>query len=74
MPDWRALVRARLTRARLNPVDEIDVTEELAQHIEDRYRCLRSQGWPEAEAIDMAMRELEGDDFIDGLADVLSND
>lgn len=74
MPDWRALVRARLTRAGLNPVDEIDVTEEIAQHIEDRYRCLCDQGWPEAEAVDMTLRELEGDDLVDGLADALLGD
>lgn len=74
MPDWRALVRARLNRAGLNPVDEIDVAEEIAQHIEDRYRCLCNQGHPDAEAIEISLRELEGDDFVDGLADALNDD
>lgn len=73
MPDWRALVRARLANAGLDPVDEIDVTEELAQHVEDRYRCLCTQGMPDAEAVDLSLRELEGDDLVDGLADALLN-
>lgn len=73
MPDWRALVRARLTNAGLSPVDEIDVTEELAQHVEDRYRCLCEQGMPDSEAVDLSLRELEGDDLVDGLADALLN-
>lgn len=72
MPDWRRLVRARVAHAGLDPVDEIDVVEELAQHVEDRYQCLRNQGVPDAEAIDVSLRELEGDDLTDGLADALN--
>lgn len=74
MPDWRALVRARLARAGLSPADEIAVTEEIAQHIEDRYRWLCDQGVAEPEAMDMSLRELEGDGFVDGLTDALSGD
>jgi hypothetical protein len=72
MPDWRRLVRARISRAGLDPVDEIDVVEELAQHIEDRYRCLCGQGVAEEEAVDLSLRELEGDEFADGLADAMN--
>jgi hypothetical protein len=73
MPDWRALVRARLSNVGLEPVDEIDVTEEIAQLLEDRYRCLCEQGVPEAEAVELSLRELEGDDLVDGLTDALLN-
>jgi hypothetical protein len=69
MPDWRSLVGARLVDAGLDPVDEIDVVEEIAQHVEDRYDYLCSQGWSEAEAQAMSLRELDDDGLIKGIAD-----
>jgi hypothetical protein len=71
MPDWRALVRARLADTGLSPVDELDVTEEVAQHVEDRYEYLRSQGWSDAEAVAMALQELDDEGLIKDLADAL---
>jgi putative ABC transport system permease protein len=71
MPDWRALVRARLADTGLDPVDELDVVEELAQHVEDRYEYLRSQGWSEAEAAAMSQQELDDEGLIKDLIDAL---
>lgn len=62
MPDWRAIVRARLARFGLDPLDELSISEEIAQHIEDRHRDLLSEGRSEAEAAEVAVRELDDDD------------
>lgn len=69
MPDWRALVRSRLAHIGLDPVDELDVVEELAQHVEDRYEYLRSQDWSEAEAAAMSLQELDDEGMIKDLGD-----
>jgi len=74
MPDWRALVRTRLAELGLDPVDEIDVAEEIAQHVEDRYDYLRSQGWPEVEAVDISLREIADDTFFKDLGESLKDE
>jgi putative ABC transport system permease protein len=71
MPDWKAMVRARLSGSGLHPAHEIDVVEELTQHIEDRYQQLRSDGVPEDEAQSLSLREIDGGDFVAELLDVL---
>ncbi len=74
MPDWRKFVRARLMGSRLSPTTEMDVTEELAQHIEDRYRELCAAGRPEDEAAEMSLRELDGEELLSELDDALPRD
>jgi hypothetical protein len=37
MPDWKTIVRERLTPLRLKATAESDLTEELAQHLEHRH-------------------------------------
>ncbi|MBV8808446.1 MAG: ABC transporter permease [Acidobacteriaceae bacterium] len=59
MPDWNAIVRDRIASLRLNPVAESALAEELAQHLEDRYRELRSGGASEEEAYRGAVAELD---------------
>jgi predicted permease len=59
MPDWKNLVRTRLKPLRLTPAAESDLTEELAQHLEDHYRELRSGGASEAEAYRQTIAELD---------------
>jgi hypothetical protein len=71
MPDWRRAIRARLSSAGLDPIDEIDIVEELAQHIEDRYGYLKSQGWTDAEAEAMSLQELDADGLVQDLIDAL---
>ena len=58
MPDWRSLVRERIAPLRLEPARETDLTEELAQHLEDHYRDLRAGGVSEEEAHQNATLEL----------------
>ena len=64
MPDWRSEIRARLLSLRLAPERETEIVEEVAQHLEDRYRELRSAGRPETEAAAEAWRELEAADVL----------
>ena len=59
MPDWKSLVRQRLTALCLTPAAESDLTEELAQHLEDQYRELRSGGSSEEDAYQRALSELD---------------
>src|SRR5687768_4676818 len=59
MPDWRSEIRARLSELRLAPERETEIVEEVAQHLDDRYRELRSSGRTDADAAAAAWRELE---------------
>jgi len=59
MPDWKNLVRERLAPLRMEATAEADLIEELAQHLEDYYRELRSGGASEEEAYRHAMSELD---------------
>ncbi|MFO7302048.1 MAG: hypothetical protein DIU54_006455 [Acidobacteriota bacterium] len=70
MPDWRALVRARLARLELDPIDELNIAEEIGQHFEDRFAYLQSQGWSESEATELVMRELDEQTFAEHFSDL----
>jgi hypothetical protein len=59
MPDWKSLVRERLAPLRLAATAESDLTEELAQHLEDQCGELRSGGASEEEAYRKAISELD---------------
>src|SRR5690349_714227 len=50
MPDWKAIVRERLSGLGLRGAREAEIIEELAQDLEERYSELRAQGVPETEA------------------------
>ena len=59
MPEWRAEIRARLASLRLRPERETEIVEELAQHVEDRYREALAAGHDDARAAEIAAAELE---------------
>lgn len=59
MPDFRNVVRERIASLRLAATAEPDLAEEIAQHLEDRYRELRSGGATEEEAYRKATSELD---------------
>jgi putative ABC transport system permease protein len=59
MADWRQVVRARLTELRLTASAESELTEELAQHLEDLHRDLESGGASDEEAYTKAISELD---------------
>lgn len=72
MPDWRVIIRQRLAALNLRPVDEMDIVEELAQHIEDRYVDLRQAGASEDDATQGSLAELNGQELADELLDALT--
>ena len=58
MVDWRQIVRARLRELRLTPAAESELTEEVAQHLEDLHCDLRSSGATDEEAYGITISEL----------------
>ena len=71
MPDWRSLIRRRLAGLDIRPVDEIDIVEELAQHVEDRYADLCRSGASEEDAVSGSLEELDGETLATEMIDVL---
>jgi len=58
MPDWRALVRARLGPLPVDPAREADIVDELAQHAAEHYADLIAGGAAEADAMRTALAPL----------------
>jgi putative ABC transport system permease protein len=58
MPDWKDDIRRRLAALTLEPTREMEIVEELAQHLDDRFHELRAGGATEAEAARAALAEL----------------
>jgi predicted permease len=52
---WAREIRARLSSLRLSPTREMEIVDELSQHLEDRYADLTSEGMPPNEAIGLAL-------------------
>ena len=61
MPDWKTEIRARLDRLNLGAEREMEVVEELSQHLDDRFEELLSRGIAENEATRRALDELDTD-------------
>ena len=59
MADWRQVVRRRLAELRLTPAAEAELTEEVAQHLEDLYRDLQSGGATPGAAYARTISELD---------------
>ncbi len=60
MPDWKPHIRPRLASLRLSPAREAEIAEELAQHLEDRWRELVARGATPEEAAHIARTEFDG--------------
>src|SRR6185295_12833514 len=58
MPNWKALVRARLNPLPVDPARAGDIVDELAQHVAEHYAELVASGMPEAEALDTVLAPL----------------
>ena len=58
MPDWEEEIARRLASLKLAPAREAEIVEEVAQHLEDRYRELITSGATEGEARRLALEEL----------------
>jgi hypothetical protein len=61
MPDFREEVRRRLARLNLDPTREASIVEEVALHMEDRYRDLLAQGNGAEQAQATVLAELDQD-------------
>jgi predicted permease len=59
MPDWKRIVRERIAAVHPEAAGELDLAEEIAQHLEDSYRELRTGGAGEKEAFRIASSELD---------------
>lgn len=59
MPDWKSLLAARLAPLNLRPEREREIVEELAQHLDQRYRDLLDGGAEQGEAIRLALEEID---------------
>jgi predicted permease len=64
MPDWTNDIRRRLDGVRLSVPDEANVTEELQQHLDDRYHEFRAKGVAEDDARRLALEELGENEFL----------
>jgi hypothetical protein len=60
MPDWKSHIRSRLASLRLSPARESEITEELAQHLEDRWHELMANGATPDDAAETARTEFSG--------------
>ena len=58
MPDWKALVLARMENLGLSPAQEEEIVGELAAHLEDCYEEFRAQGVAEPEAIERSLAQV----------------
>jgi predicted permease len=63
MPDWRGAVRERLAPLRLDPNQEPDVVEELAQELEQRHARAMREGHTTEEADALVSGELASEAF-----------
>jgi hypothetical protein len=59
MPDWKALIRQRLSQADLSEVQYDDVAFELASHLEEFYEEQRGQGVPDALAFEVTLHQID---------------
>src|SRR6478736_3764835 len=57
VPDWVREVRSRLSSVRLSPVREAEIVDELAQHLDDRWRELIAGGQSAVEAERLTLAE-----------------
>lgn len=58
MPDWREEIKKQLAELRIEPVQENEIVEELAQHLDDVYQASIRNGLSEDESRRIALREL----------------
>src|SRR5687767_6676141 len=58
MPEWTEHLRPRLAQLRLSPTREVEIIEELAQHLDQRYEELRTGGTSDVDARRLAIEEL----------------
>src|SRR5678816_3070711 len=71
MPDFKVEIRARLAELQLSPVREVEIVEELSQHLEQEYDRVLSCGASDDEARRQVLEQLNASDLLGrGLKDV----
>lgn len=70
MPDFHEMVRERLRDAGLSPLREVDIVEEMAQDLRDRYDSFISSGMTETEAAAAVAAELRDVDLAQEIMEV----
>lgn len=58
MPEWRVEIASRLRALRLDPAREIEIIDELSQHLDERHEELLAAGANAEEALRTALSEL----------------
>lgn len=64
MPDWQPEIRRRLANSNLDPVRELEIIEELSQHMELLYEELLSDRETEKDASQLVREELSGNELL----------
>ena len=72
MADWRAAVDRRLDEIGLAPLRRIEIIEEVAAYVQDRYEDFVTSGLNESEARRLALADLETEQFARELARIES--
>ena len=60
MPDWKSEIRARLAGLNLEATRELEIIEEMSQHLDDRFQDLLAAGALQDEARRLVLEELGG--------------
>jgi putative ABC transport system permease protein len=71
MPDWSKEIHAALAGLNLSPAQEASVTDELAQHLQDRYEELTREGVDDQEVSRLLREELNNGQLMAELKGVL---
>src|SRR5687767_10434501 len=64
MPDWKPEISRRLSALNLEAARELEIIEEVSQHLDDRYEELLNGGCSEEEARRLAVEELSAGNFL----------
>ena len=64
MPDWKEEIPKQLAGLNLSPTREAEIVEEVAQHVDDRYRELLAGGATEGEARRTALDEISEEELL----------
>jgi len=64
MPDWKNDIKQQLAELELEPTHEAEIIEELAQHLEDRYKELLASGAGREDATRATLGELSNSEWL----------
>lgn len=74
MPDWRKEIRRSLEASNLDPAKEMEIVEELNQHLSDRYEELLAAGDSPEQATAIVLKEWNGEKLTAELSEVIAGE